>query len=51
VLIPTKIYINKRGLIKVTIAVAQLKRKIEKKQIIKERDMNKQMQKDIKKFM
>ena len=48
VLIPTKIYINKKGRIKLEIALAKLRKKIEKKQIIKERDLQREAQRTIK---
>lgn len=48
VIIPLKVYINKRGLIKLTIGLGKLRKKVEKKQIIKERDVKRQAQKEIK---
>ncbi len=48
VIIPLEIYINKRGLIKLKIWVGKVLRKIEKKQILKEKDIKKQMDRDIK---
>ena len=48
VLIPLEIYINKRGLIKVKIWVAKLMRKVEKKQILKEKDTKREMDREIK---
>ena len=50
VAIPLEIFINKRSLIKVKIWIGTLRRKIEKKQILKERDVKKQMDRDIKTF-
>ncbi len=47
-IIPLEIFINKRGLIKLKIWVAKLIRKVEKKQILKERDIKKQMDREIK---
>ena len=48
VIIPLEIYINKRGLIKLKIWVGKVLKKIEKKQILKEKDIKKQMDRDIK---
>ncbi len=48
ILIPLEVYISKRGLIKLTIGVGKLMRKVEKKQILKEKDMKRQMDRDIK---
>jgi len=50
VLIPLKIFINKRGLIKLTIGIAKLMRKVEKKQILKEKDIKKIMDREMKYF-
>jgi SsrA-binding protein len=47
VIIPLKIFINKKGLIKLSIWVAKLMRKVEKKQILKEKDMKRQMDREI----
>jgi len=47
-IIPLEIFINKRGLIKIKIWVAKLMRKIEKKQVLKERDIKNQMDREIK---
>lgn len=48
VIIPLEIYINKRGLIKIKIWLGKLMRQIEKKQILKEKDIKKQMDREIK---
>ncbi len=48
VMIPLEIFLNKRGLIKLKIGIAKLMRKIEKKQILKEKDIKKQMDRDMK---
>lgn len=48
VVIPLEIYINKRGLIKLKIWIGIFRKKIEKKQILKERDVKKQMDREIK---
>jgi len=48
VIVPLEIFVNKRGLIKLKIWVGTLMRKIEKKQVLKERDVKKQMEREIK---
>lgn len=48
VIIPLEIYLNKKWLIKLKIWVGKLMRKVEKKQILKEKDIKKQMDRDIK---
>lgn len=47
-MIALKIYENKKNLIKIEIWLGKLRKKVEKKQILKERDVNKQAQRDIK---
>lgn len=47
-MIPLEIFINKRSLIKVKIWIAKRMKKIEKKQILKEKDIKKQMDREIK---
>lgn len=51
ILIPLVIYINKKWRIKLKIWIGKLKRKVEKKQILKENDQKKQMQRDIKNYI
>ncbi|MFZ2151279.1 MAG: SsrA-binding protein [Candidatus Absconditicoccaceae bacterium] len=46
--IPLEVYLDKRGLVKLKIGIGKLMRKIEKKQILKEKDIKKQMDRDIK---
>jgi len=48
VIIPLEIYINKRGLIKLKVWIGRAMKKIEKKQVLKERDIKKQMDREIK---
>lgn len=48
VIIPLKIFINKKWLIKLSIGIAKLMRKVEKKQILKEKDIKKQMDREMK---
>jgi len=47
-MIPLEIFINKKGLIKLKIGIAKLMRKVEKKQILKEKDIKKQMDREMK---
>ena len=47
-IIPLEIFINKRWLIKLKIWVGKLMRKVEKKQVLKERDIKKQMDREMK---
>ncbi|HPK27683.1 MAG TPA: SsrA-binding protein, partial [Candidatus Absconditabacterales bacterium] len=48
VIIPLKIYINDKGLIKLEIGIGKLMRKIEKKQILKEKDIKRDMDREMK---
>ena len=50
VVIPLEVFINKKGLIKIKIGVAKLMRKVEKKQVLKERDIKTQMDREIKRL-
>ena len=50
VLIPLEIFTTKSGFIKLKLGFGKLKRKIEKRQIIKERDIQKQMEREIQRF-
>ena len=50
VLIPLSIYLNIRWFIKLKIWIWKLMRKVEKKQILKEKDIKRQMGKDIKNY-
>lgn len=47
VLIPLEVFLTKRGRIKIKLWIGKLKRKVEKKQIIKERDISRQMDREI----
>jgi len=49
-IIPLEIFINKRGLIKIKIWVAKLMRKVEKKQVLKDRDIKTEMDREIKRL-
>lgn len=46
--IPLEVYLDKRWLVKLKIGIGKLMRKVEKKQILKEKDIKKQMDRDIK---
>jgi len=48
IIIPLEIFINKKGLIKIKIGIAKLMRKVEKKQVLKDRDIKTQMDREIK---
>ena len=50
VLKPLEIFLNKRWRIKIKLGIGKLKRKVEKKQIIKDRDIQKQMDREIKNY-
>jgi SsrA-binding protein len=49
-LIPLAGYVNDKGLIKIEIALIKGKKKYEKRQLLKERDMERQINKDIKNY-
>jgi SsrA-binding protein len=49
-LIPTKMYFNKRGLVKIEIALAKGKKAYEKKEAIKERDRRREMEAELKRY-
>ncbi len=49
-IVPLQVYIAKNGRIKVTIGVGKLRKKVEKKQVIKERDIKRDMDREIKAF-
>jgi SsrA-binding protein len=48
VLLPLEVFITHRGRIKMKIGLARLMRKVEKKQILKEKDIKRQMDREIK---
>ena len=50
VLVPLSVYLNKRWLIKLKLWIWKLMRKVEKKQVLKEKDIKRQMDKDIKNY-
>lgn len=50
VLVPLNVFLNKRNLIKIKLWVWKLKRKVEKKQLLKERDIKRQMDRDIRNY-
>lgn len=47
VLVPLEIYLNKRWLIKLKISIWKLMRKVEKKQVLKEKDIKRQMDREL----
>lgn len=47
VIVPLEVYLNHRGMIKIKLGVGKLRRKIEKKQILKEKDIDRQAKKEI----
>jgi len=49
-LVPLEAYVNEKGLIKLVIALAKGKRKFERKQELKERDLQKQVDRDLKEY-
>ena len=48
VLLPLEIFVTNRGRIKIKLGIARLMRKVEKKQILKEKDIKRQMDREIK---
>lgn len=48
IIIPLEVFVTKTGLIKLKIWVGKLMRKIEKKQILKEKDIKRQMDREMK---
>jgi SsrA-binding protein len=49
-LVPTKVLINAKGLVKVEISLARGKRTYQKKEVIKERDIQKEVRTELKKW-
>lgn len=49
-LVPAALYVNDKGLIKLEVSLVKGRRKYEKKQKIKERDMRRQFDQDLKRF-
>lgn len=47
-LVPSEVYVDDKGLIKVSLLVVKGKKKFQTKQKIKERDLNRQMQQEVK---
>lgn len=50
VLLPLEVFTTRSGFIKIKIWFGKLKRKVEKKQILKERDIKKQMEREVQNF-
>ena len=49
-LVPLRIYFNEKGLAKVAIGLARSKKKADKKQKLKERDIDRETMRELKKF-
>lgn len=49
-LVPTKVYLNDRGYVKIEVAVAKGKKLYDKRESIQKRDVERKIQKEIKKF-
>ena len=49
-LVPLKIYFNNKGLAKVDIGIARHKKKADKKQKLKERDLDRETMRELKNF-
>jgi len=50
VVVPLEVYLNKKWLVKIKAWVWKLMRKVQKKQILKEKDIKRQMEKDIRNY-
>jgi SsrA-binding protein len=50
VLIPLELFLTQKGLIKIKLGLGKLMRKIEKKQVLKEKDIDRQMKREIKNY-
>ena len=48
--VPLKIYLNKKGLIKVELGIAKHKKMADKKKILKERDIKRETSRELKKY-
>jgi SsrA-binding protein len=48
--IPLKVYINERGLIKIELGIGKHKKSVEKKQALKERDIKRETSRELKKY-
>ncbi len=46
--LPLKVYLNERGLVKIEIGIGRHRKMINKKQLLKERDVKREMQKELK---
>ncbi len=49
-IIPLRMYFNKKGIVKIEIAIAKGKREYEKKQKIKERDIKREMDRELRRY-
>lgn len=50
VIVPLEIYLNNKGFIKLKISIGKLMRKIEKKQVLKEKDIKRDMDREIRNY-
>jgi SsrA-binding protein len=48
--VPLEIYLNNKGFIKLKISIGKLMRKIEKKQVLKEKDIKRDMDREIRNY-
>jgi SsrA-binding protein len=48
--VPLELYVTKNGRIKLKIGVGKVRKKVEKKQVIKERELKREMTKEIKQY-
>ena len=49
-MVPTKVLLNKKGLVKLEIALVKGKRSYQKREVIRERDRDREMQRELKRF-
>lgn len=49
-IVPLKIYLSKKGLIKVELGIAKHKKKTDKKKVLKERDIKRETARELKKY-
>lgn len=47
-ILPLKVYINGKGLVKIELGMAKIKRKVDKKKALKERDINRETSREMK---
>ena len=49
-IVPTKVLVNEKGLVKVEVALVKGKRTYQKREVIRERDRDREMQRELKRF-